>query len=100
MTKIHEQITPETWGKGASVMYSNGMPCYNDTDPNAARWCALGWARKVYADDGTNKLNSIYNKMDTYLESKTYPGDYVSRWNDAPERTFEEVKEMFTVLDI
>lgn len=77
--KIHEMITPEKWKKGLGM---------NDADAT----CAIGWTHRVYGSLG---FLAAQNRL------KDANGiDGIVAWNDAPERTFEEVKAAFQKADL
>lgn len=93
MAKIHELLRgPENWRKGA--IGSMDGDCH----------CAYGWLQKAYyfpfrgvgRTTATDTLNAAAAKVHAVIGEKTG----IARWNDAPERTFEEVKALFVKLDL
>lgn len=59
----------------------------------AFSWCLYGAVVKCYGDVYESH-GEVYKKI--RLEIK----NYIASWNDAPERTFEEVKDLCEKLDI
>jgi hypothetical protein len=89
--KIHEVITEAQWCKFTMARDVNDKAVNRD-DPNAVKWCALGWVAKCYPVIGL--------KSQIQAEFITAYNIPIHSWNDKPERTFGEVLEMFTKLDI
>lgn len=85
MLKICEQITPETWGKGEEI-----IPHVIDGKGNPKR-CAIQWIWDVYQNTGIKIQRQLRDSLGV---------DSIVMWNDAPERTFEEVKEAFRKADL
>lgn len=76
--KIRDLLTdPSKWCQGAMARDINGFGCLSD-DPVAAKWCLAGAANKV----------GVCLSLD------------IITWNDAPGRTFAEVRELIEKLDI
>lgn len=86
MKKIHELITPETWCQNNFAQYKN------PGDQYGVKWCALGWIHKVYRDDNPSKKESLL--------CNAIGIDWLTQWNDAPERTFEDVLNGFIKADL
>ena len=76
MPKIWEMITEETWCKGQEI---------------GAR-CSIMWIASKYRDEN---LRDARNKFRCVNDSES-----IIKWNDAPERTFAEVKEAFRKADL
>lgn len=89
--KIKELFTNETkWTQGAFSRTKNGRLSFAN-NPNAACFCLSGAVFKCYEakDHGT-----IEEKIRKEI------GTNIVTWNDAPNRTFEEVKALVEKLDI
>jgi len=90
--KIQELYSndPSRWTRGANARDINGEMV--DVDSNSATClCLLGASIKCY---GWSRWSAIYDKIVDKV------GCRVSAWNDAPERTFEDVKALVEELDI
>lgn len=79
MAKIRELITEETWCKGAF-------------GGSGKRRCALTWIMDVYGND--DYASALFHML------KTIGMTVLPYWNDAPERTFAEVKAAFEKADL
>ncbi len=88
--KIHEQITEETWCKGYYA-YTKDNNAVHPLNENAVKWCLAGWMYKIYGD---TLFDHIKQKIQSIING------YEITWNDKPERTFEEVKELLIKADI
>lgn len=89
--KIQDLLTDETrWCKGFSARDCDGNPC-GSQESVAVRWCLQGAVRKTY---GSYFQSAIGHDIAQHV------GKSVSVWNDAPERTFSEVRELIEKLDI
>lgn len=84
------------WTKCANARTKEGKAvCV--TSPHAASWCLLGACFKVYGSslEATDKFR---HQVNYYLKRERTAG--VTNWNDAPERTFEEIYKLVNDLDI
>jgi len=90
--KIQELFSNDRsrWTKEVCARDINGAEV-NFYDDSAVCWCLLGASAKCY---GIDFEYDIYNKITAKV------GCDVSDWNDAPGRTFEEVKDLVEELDI
>lgn len=91
--KIHEQITEETWCKGADARDGDGISVYIGS-PDACAFCAYAWLMNVYGtryDQVWKHRNHLLNTVGTAA---------LSSWNDTPERTFAEVLAAFKAADL
>ncbi|MFI5404981.1 MAG: hypothetical protein ACHQ1D_00560 [Nitrososphaerales archaeon] len=77
------------WTKGAfaRTWYGTKTEYYSS---NASRFCLLGALLKCY--------NFDFEEPGTKIELKI--GGTISEWNDNPDRTFAEVKQLVEELDI
>jgi len=104
--KAYELLdSPEKWAKGWFAYDNAGVGCYS-TDKQAVSWCASGAIRKCYgyADDSSMETDEEYEAgIKLRLAIQKHPGRYTSNiaeWNDAPERTYEEVYNLLKGLDL
>ena len=98
MKKIWEQITRETWTKGNFARDRLGVSV-SIRSPNAVKFCAVGWIKKVYQKASTE--DCFLNLRHKFREANGLPDDKsIAGWNDVPERTFEEVLEAFKKADL
>ena len=93
MVKVHELLSsPDSWTK--YVMARNND--YYTVQPNsteAVRWCILGAIYHCYGgrtnDAGILAVIKISQTVGV-----------ISTWNDAPDRTYEDVRDLCLKLDI
>ncbi len=91
--KVSDLLTDESkWCKGWFAKDIEGKACYTN-DKKAVRFCLTGAMIKCYGESNPNFFN-IMSKVRDYL--KCFPSD----WNDKPERTFSEVRELVVKLDL
>lgn len=94
--KVRELLTDKSkWTKRAFARTKEGGAT-NVSDTNATCFCLVGALLKCYNDDNEfsynlNRLNMVVIKLGT---------PSISLWNDSPNRTFEEVKQLVEELDI
>ena len=86
--KVKEFLTKENWTQRAFALRQDGNPCHW-LDTKAVKFCLQGALLKCYPGQPAT--------IDTLLNNAC--GNTV-RWNDAPERTFKEVKALVEKLDI
>jgi alpha-glucosidase (family GH31 glycosyl hydrolase) len=85
--------SPSKWTQEALARDDKGRAC-DPLSHSAVCFCLLGLMGVFYdfrssnGEEAWNKLNSVFK------------GKIIGKWNDAPERTFEEVKALVTELDI
>lgn len=92
--KIYEQITPETWCQRSYAEDKDGRSVQSEA-PEAVKWCAMGWLRKVY-----RYQNATYFDVVNHMHKEMGLHKYIGSWNDQPERKFEEVLELFKKVNI
>ena len=96
--KVKELLSsPEKWTKGCAAKDSRGMLCPSD-DPRACRWCLIGALMKCYGEDGMFRMLGMFYPRIPAVGTSHF--NDVAVWNDAPERTFEDVQQLVTYLDI
>lgn len=82
---------PASWHKGSYARDTYGLrvPVYSD---NAVSYCTIGACNKVF-----NSWSTTYQEVLTRLQraANVPPGEGIPDWNDAPERTHEEVLAAF-----
>jgi len=87
--KIKDFLKESNWGKGQYARDADGNICAV-TDAKAVKFCLIGAAKRCCPE----KMNAIRCLLDKEL------GDIAVSWNDAPGRTFEEVRALVEKLDI
>lgn len=89
-SKIKDLITREQWCKGIMFVDGVGRMCYPD---EAVAATIQGWWHNVYG---------FHHPMRTWYLHRLrneVPGR-MDFWNDAPERTFDEILSLFQKIDI
>lgn len=95
--KIKELLSaPEKWTQGAFCKTADGRDCGR---VEAVRFCLKGAMQQTCIAPFRQKRTMIYEKMAAVLPEAGGICRIVA-WNDAPERTFEEVKELVERLDV
>ena len=95
--KAHEKLSDESkWTKGYYAKDDKGRHIL-ETHPDAVCWCAEGAINFVYGTDGALRSEAIC-KLEKVIPVQD--GNWLARWNDAPERTFAEVRDLLLKLDI
>jgi hypothetical protein len=91
--KVKDFLTgPEKWTKGAYARRQDGASV-NQKDPYAVSWCIYGLLCHCYGDTDNLDFVEAYQKVWRRVGPMTV-------WNDAAERTFEEVRAVSLELDI
>jgi hypothetical protein len=97
--KIKELLSDESkWIKGYFAADKDGNILDDEYNERACKFCLLGALDKCY---GTNA--NEYRRVRAKIESRIIPNETLGtivRWNDAPERTFADVKQLVEELDI
>lgn len=89
--KVRELFTDASkWAKGAEARNSDGLRTQFDS-PFAVSWCLGGALAKCYP----NTYPSLRVEVQMQMGIR-----HISVWNDADNRTFEEVKELVDRLDL
>ena len=83
---------PSTWVQGAYAANKEGIPLPIH-DPFSVSFCLVGAISKCYKRD-TKEFVEVEAKVLAEL------GSPISYWNDEPGRTFQEVLDLVTKLDI
>lgn len=88
---------PARWCQGASARDKSGKSVWIDSE-YAVSWCLAGGIRKCYdifsVSHPYEERREFDRKIDDYLEADSW-----IEWNDAPERTIEEIQEIARVID-
>lgn len=85
---VAELLTDESkWTKGTFARTANGNLTLDSSD-DACRWCLIGAVRRVYGF----RTNDYYRAMTALNNVMQEP--WVADWNDSPERTFAEVRDV------
>jgi hypothetical protein len=89
--KAYELLSgPEKWTKGVNARDHLDRPLPSHTDQQACKWCMLGAVAVCYGPDWPGPKDRIMARL------RMHPVN----WNDAPERTYEEVVGLLRELDI
>jgi len=91
----------EKWSKGGFAIDKSGktVPV---TSHEAFSWCLEGAIHKCYPGiKGMDKRVHIMAKVRDLIDRKSY-GKHrdIALWNDAPRRTFKQVKAIVEILNI
>lgn len=97
--KVQDLLSSEEkWSKGSLAVdeFGNGV-AYNSKE--AASFCLEGAILKCYR--GKMKRTEIIHTMANLIDVRTY-GKYkaIAYWNDAPERTFKQIRKLIEGMDI
>lgn len=92
--KVSELLNEHNWIKGERALNHAGIATtVNDVD--ACQWCLIGAIEKCYLSNGLDKFLAIVNSVYNYLNIGS-----VVNWNDDPKRTFADIHQVITALDI
>jgi hypothetical protein len=96
MTQLQDDIravkalldAPEKWTKGAYARDANGISCSWKYNKSAVCWCISGACSVIipYTLDWHRRASRLERELEKYL-----PLLELVEWNDAPERTFEDI---------
>ena len=90
--KVQDLLTDESkWCQEAEAMSDFGPTWWGSRC--AFSWCLVGAVHKCYP-------NSIDERAEIYVFLKCKLAESPVSWNDAPERTFAEVRALIEELDI
>lgn len=106
--KIRELLsTPDRWTSGCTARTAEGWPvaALDYSGPLALHhlarsWCLLGAIDKCYPvpSDATAVVKKVFGALAPKM--RMGPEVAIIRWNDAKDRTFEEVKKLVDELDV
>lgn len=97
--KVHELLdSSEKWAKGYYAYDSEGKEV-GEFHAHACQWCLAGAVYRCYYDRDhpwmeNSDIQQVYQKIQQRI------GQVIHLWNDAPERTYEEVYSLVKELDI
>ena len=83
--------TEKNWCKGSFAQDAQGNTV-SSHETTATAWCLVGAARQCYPE---LERSFILRQIKEARSMRD-----VGTWNDAPERTFEEVKRLVEALDV
>lgn len=83
---------PEKWTKGAFAKNAKGEGVIPD-HPTATSWCLSGGLSHCYGDGPLS--TDIYHRI---VKELNVP--FISNWNDEPETTFDDIRNVITKLDL
>lgn len=94
--KVHKLLSsPDRWTQGVYARTAEGEEC-RINDEKAVCWCIYGAINKCYSVPGDRE--KAYERVRLALPEGE--GGLVSIFNDAPERTYEEVYTLVKELDV
>jgi len=96
--KVRDLLSsPEKWTQGVIARDATGFGC-DATDDDAVCWCLTGALVKCYGPmKAFSMVGLFYPRIPANGGSHS---DDIGIWNDAPERTYPEVKALVDELDI
>lgn len=86
--------SPEKWCQNALALDAGGHIVLDCQSPRAVRWCAVGALLRCYGDRTTEYGAARLKLYDIIGE------EIISSWNNAPARTFEEVRNALIAADV
>jgi hypothetical protein len=90
--KVRELLSDESkWTKGSVARDFEGHFLLNPLDGRACSWCLVGALCYCYSVFDNGPSIKVIDRLGVRS---------LSKWNDAPERTFAEVKALVEELDI
>ena len=101
--KAYELLSDESkWTKDTYARDKDGEPVFPSTDSSAVCFCAQGALCRVYGWLEIEELPKFKALREAVISMGFGdPGiNPITEWNDAPERTFAEVRDLLIKLDI
>lgn len=96
--KVREYFTDETrWVQGQAAVDRDGVPVKNLDSPLVARRCLYDAIRWCYRLDKYEFGRIVLLTINALVQESS---GRITVWNDAPERTFAEVRMLVERLDI
>lgn len=90
--KIHELLSESgRWCRGSAARDAAGVPI-GPHDPRATCWCLQGAATVCYPDAD---VPGVCERM-----RAASGAEILARWNDADQRTFDQVRSLVVGLDV
>jgi hypothetical protein len=105
-TKAHALLSgPEAWCQEspAKDRHGNKLQAF---DPRAVKWCALGAIQKTYPPPAWDQamdrilLALSFSAQGLAQMSKTDKACCLMEWNDDPQSSFQEIRDIFLEADI
>ena len=91
--KIQEVLaTPDKWCKYDNAVTKLGCDVLPDSS-QAVKWCLVGAAMKCYSGLELTRVRNL-------IATKILPFTYITSYNDAAERTFEDIRRLIEELDV
>lgn len=100
--KAHELLAiPGVWIKGAYARNACGQDV-STWSPEANQFCMVGAIRKCYSFEGDAYIDALRRVASVLPPDEQFPipSSTIVRWNDQPERTYQEVLAKLLELDI
>lgn len=97
--KIRKLLTDKSqWTQGANARNSSAEPVGLDS-ADAVCWCLAGALVRCYRNG--RRGSALERDMDRHVRQITHGayGNFVA-WNDAPERTFNDIRQLIEEMDI
>jgi hypothetical protein len=92
LKEANEVLASEAnWTKRAFAKDKDGHTC-STYDNGAVQFCLIGAVTRRFMKDGPHRNYDAYHEAEDAIRKFTNKG--VTSWNDAPERTFAEVKQV------
>jgi hypothetical protein len=100
MKAIDILTDPSCWTQEAFARDKDGELCRPCND-RAEKWCVLGALMRAYGygaamDNAIRALSQVIPSLD----GDSISGEDIAAWNDAPERTFDEVRKFIELADV
>lgn len=95
--KVKELLSSkEKWTQGAYARTADGQDCHHN-DERAVAWDLTGAIWRCYTHWETKESGVVFQKV---VDKVGDAQGSILSWHDAPERTYEEVKQLVDALDI
>ena len=96
MRKLQDILTDaRKWTQKANARDVQGDICLTNSK-QAASWCLSG--ALTACDYSYSDTDLIWHKINQYLMHRGYSS--AIDWNDSPDRTFQDIRDLVTTLDI
>lgn len=97
--KAYELIdSPEKWLQHFLWKDANGIEIWDGKNDTAVSFCAVGAICTAYRGTTAGQDAKMLNKLQAYIPKKYKRS--IAKWNNAPERTWNEVYTALKELDI
>lgn len=96
--KVHEFINSANWCQRALCMDADGNKWAWPHGLSIVKWCFSGMMIHCYPG---NESLLLFERVKNHLFNTQKEADgNIGRWNDHPERTWEQVRDLAIELDI